>query len=92
MSTPRGQLGEGAVLSLIEAASALGIRETDAIRWLRAEGLVASLRLPPDEEHPEGRKVERVVWRRVLARLEAGEEPAPVPRAARGGLRRASTL
>lgn len=85
--TTRGQLGEGAVLSVSAAAAELGLREADAIAWLRARGLVATVRLL------DGRTVERVTWRRVLAAIEAGEEPAaPSPPVAQRGLRRAQTL
>lgn len=95
MPRERGQVGEGAVLSVSAAAAELGLREVDGIAWLRAQGLVSVIRLPPDAEHPQGRSVERVSWRRVLARLEQGEEPAapsatPCPPVQ--GLRRARTL
>lgn len=84
----RGRLGEGAVLSVSAAAAELGLRESDAVAWLRARGLVATVRLPG------GREVERVVWRRVLAAVEAGDEPAapspPVPY--HEPLRRSKTL
>lgn len=66
-------LGVGDVLSVSEAASALRVRETEAVAWLRSEGLVRVVRLP------SGRTVERVVWRQVLAALEAsgGQPEAP---------------
>ena len=83
----RGQLGEGAVLSVSAAAAELGLREADAVAWLRAQGLVAVVRLPG------GRGVERVSWRRVLAAIESGVEPdAPAPTPVPSRLRRATSL
>lgn len=61
-------VSEGAILSPTQAASLLGFR--DATAWLRREGLVSSL-LTPD-----GRTIERVVWRSVLRRLEAASTEA----------------
>lgn len=89
MSTrPRGQLGDGAVLSVSAAVAELGLREADGIAWLRDRGLVRTIRLP------SGRTVERVSWRRVLDVLEAGESSAATspPTAWHEPLRRARTL
>ena len=76
-------VSEGAILSVAQAGRALGFRGADA--WLRREGLVSSLATP------DGRTVERVVWRTVLRRLEAtstaAEEAAAAPTPARRRLR-----
>ena len=89
MSTPRG-LGPADVLSPVEAARALRVREADGIAWLREKGLVRTLRLPGERK---GAAVERVIWGDVLDLLRAGEPvtttPTPV---ARPVLRRAQTL
>lgn len=62
-------VGDGAVLSVTQAAELLGFR--DAKAWLRREGLVSEIRLGE-------RVVERVVWRRVLAKLEGAPSETPV--------------
>ena len=64
-------VGEGALLTVTDAAGLLGFR--GAREWLAAEGLVSEI--------PQGdRIVRRVVWRRVLARLDGSDsEPRPAP-------------
>lgn len=68
-TSPRDErltLGEGAVLGVTRAARLLGFRGADA--WLRQRKLVRTI------VTPDGRTVERVVWRQVLAALEGEEE------------------
>jgi hypothetical protein len=69
----RGAIGEGAVLTVAAAVRELGVREADGVAWLREHGCIRTLRLP------SGRAAERVVWRRVLAALEADETPTTTP-------------
>lgn len=61
-------IARGEVVSEDRAARALPIRRSDAVAWLREEGLVTVMR---------GRRV--VVWDRVLGRLET-EPPERAPR------------
>lgn len=76
-SDARLLVAEGAVLTVTRAAELLGFREAD--EWLREQDLVSVAVF-------QGRRVERVVWRRVLARLEESNAPAnaastpPVPK------------
>ena len=53
-------------MTVTRAARLLGFRGADA--WLREAGLVRTITAP------DGRTVERVVWRQVLATLEGEEE------------------
>ena len=59
----RLHLGEAAVLTPTKAAELLPVREADALRWLRARGLVR--RVPGLGEV--------VVWGDVVAAIRAGE-------------------
>lgn len=70
----RLQISEGAVVTVTTAARVLGFRGADS--WLRDHGLVKTLKAP------DGRHIERVIWRAVLRALEedlAGEAPTPQP-------------
>lgn len=67
--TPRDErltVAEGAVVTVTRAARLLGFRGADA--WLRQRGLVRTIAAP------DGRTVERVVWRQVLQALEGEQE------------------
>lgn len=66
MNTQRGQLGDGAVLTVAEACRQLGGRGGKVRRWLVANGLVRDV-------PGLGR---RVSWREVLAAIE-GRAAAP---------------
>lgn len=65
----------GAVLSVSAAARALGLRQADAVAWLRASGLVRRILVPRDDGVVE---VERVLWDDVLARIRGETLPTPV--------------
>jgi len=60
----RLSMGQGAVLSVTEAAALLPIADSRARDWLRKEGLVVSL---------EGKKV--VCWADVMDTIRAGRGP-----------------
>lgn len=69
-------VSEGAVLTVTRAAELLGFGGAE--EWLRDEGLVSSFGFGR-------RRIDRVVWRSVLERLEAcsevkAKEPEPTPK------------
>jgi hypothetical protein len=66
-------VGEGAVLTKTRAAELLGF--DGAAEWLEAEGLVSRIAATRKRrgQDPLPIVVERVVWRRVLRRLEGDD-------------------
>jgi hypothetical protein len=74
-------IGEGAVLTKTRAAEILGF--DGAADWLEAEGLVSRIAATRKRKRRGVRVeeiaiVERVVWRRVLRRLEGDDAHAPI--------------
>ena len=74
-------------MTVTRAAELLGFGE--AAEWLRAEGLVAVAVIGKGKNT---RRVERVVWRQVLARLEQSVHVEPVAQPARKTYHRAADV
>jgi len=64
----RNVIRPGEIVSEDRAARALPIRRSDAVGWLRREGLSVKL---------DGRRV--VIWDQVVARLGGSQPPSPPP-------------
>ena len=78
LTASRLHLGAAAVLSPAKAAELLPFRESDALRWMRENGLVRQI---PGLG-------EAVIWGEVVAAIQG--PPSPPPPSRRGRLPRSS--
>jgi hypothetical protein len=73
----RKSLGSAAIVPPSVAAAWLPFNDADAIRWLRARGLVHKISVP--DETGELRVVEVVIWGEVIEEVQGKRSPAAQP-------------